>query len=248
MTDLHIHILPGVDDGSASMEESLRMARMAVDSGVTDMAVTPHCNLPWNPQVLWAPELQERTGQLQRELDRQHIPLTLHTGMEIYGTPDVPGMFRDGRLCTLGGSRYPLIEFAFTDCAQEAARILRRLLELGYRPLVAHPERYRYLQQHPGLVNQWAGMGCLFQINRGSLYGRFGRGAEQLAWALLDRGFAACIATDAHGAARRTPWMRDVRQLIAEEYSPRLAQRLLEDNPRRILRDQEIELEEPDWF
>ena len=91
-------------------------------------------------------------------------------------------------------------------------------------------------------------MGCLFQVNRGSLLGRFGGHAQELAYALVERGFAAAVASDAHSPRVRTPWMEDVRDLLTQEFSPRGSRALLLDNPRKILKDEPITLAEPEWF
>ena len=123
-----------------------------------------------------------------------------------------------------------------------------RVLALGLRPIVAHPERYRYAQDEPRLLNLWADMGCLLQVNRGSLLGRFGPRAEALGHGLVARGFAAFVASDAHTSVVRTPWMRDVQQLLRREYSPRTARLLLEENAERVLCNETIEMDEPDWF
>ena len=198
MIDIHAHILPGVDDGSPSMEDSLEMAALATESGVSTMIVTPHCNLP--------------------------------------------------RTDCLAGSRYPLVEFPFSDYAHEATGILGEILELGLRPVVAHPERYLFAQAEPRLLNLWTDMGCLLQVNRGSLLGRFGRREQALAFALVERGFASFVASDAHSPLRRTPWMHDVYTLLCSEFSVRTADLLLKENPGRILGNQQITLDEPDWF
>ena len=248
MIDLHIHIIPQVDDGAFGMEEALRMAWMAADSGVTEMVATPHCNLPSNPEMLWAADLRNALARFRAEVEKQKIPLKLHMGMEIFGTPDVPELFREGKLTTLAGSHYPLIEFPFTDYGEQATEILGELLDSGYRPLIAHPERYRYTQREPQILNLWADMGCLFQVNKGSLLGRFGQSAEELSWTMLDRGFVSAVASDAHRSNFRTPWMREVEALISDEFSRKLAYHVLEETPRRILQDEKIEWTEPVWF
>ena len=115
MIDLHCHILPGVDDGAASDEESLAMARLAVESGVTAIAATPHCNLPGGPRNYVDAALRDRFLHLARLLVREEIPLRLYTGAEVYATPEVPALLRDRRLLTLGGSRYLLVEFGFDE-------------------------------------------------------------------------------------------------------------------------------------
>ena len=248
MIDIHAHILPQVDDGSPSLECSLEMARLAVESGVTAMIATPHCNLPGSRQPLWADPLTRRAQELSRVLEKRQIALRLYAGMEIFGTPDTAEKLREGKLCTLAGSRYLLIEFPFHDYGREATQILKSVLDLGLRPIVAHPERYRYTQDEPRLLNLWTDMGCLLQVNRGSLLGRFGERAEALGHSMVGRGFAAFAASDAHTSVSRTPWLRDVQELLRREYSPRTAKLLLTEHAQKVLRDETIEMDEPDWF
>ena len=107
MIDLHSHILPELDDGSDSLAESLAMARMAVDSGVTAMVATPHCAFDRRDEVL------ESWKLLSQALKETRIPLKLYPGMEIFGTDETVRLLREGKLLTLNGSRYPLVEFDF---------------------------------------------------------------------------------------------------------------------------------------
>lgn len=242
MIDIHSHILPELDDGAQSLEDSLAMARMAVDSGVTAMAATPHCADDRSREVYRAWRL------LRQALKEAGIPLRLYLGMEIFGTRDTARLLREERLFTLNGSRYPLIEFSFHSSGEEETWILRSVCKAGFTPIVAHPERYAYVQQDPEIANRWRRMGCLLQVNRGSLLGRFGGSAQEMAAELVERGFAAAVATDAHSSRVRTPWMEDVRQLLTREISPLCARTLLQDNPRRILKNEMIPSAEPEWF
>lgn len=241
MIDLHSHILPGMDDGARDTETALHMAVLAVRSGVGTMVVTPHCVSGGAEQV------RERLTRLRAAVEATGIPLRLYSGMEIFGSPNTAALLRSGELLTIHGSRYPLIEFAFESDGEEETEILHRVLQAGYIPLVAHPERYRYIQEDPDLVNLWARMGCRFQINRGSLLGRFGTAAMETAWALTYRGFATVVASDAHSAVQRTPWMRDVREQLERRISPEAAW-LLQENPRRILNDERLPDLAPEWF
>lgn len=242
MIDLHSHILSEQDDGAQSLRESLAMARMAVDSGIRAMVATPHCADDRTREVYGAWQL------LREALEENGIPLRLYLGMEIFGTPDTARMLREGKLFALNGSRYPLIEFSFRSDGEEESDILHSICRAGYRPLVAHPERYAYIQENPDLINRWHRMGCLFQVNRGSLLGRFGRHARETAFELVERGFATVIASDAHSYRMRTPWMEDVRQMLSEEISPLCAEVLLQENPRKILKNEELPPVEPEWF
>ena len=242
MIDLHSHILPGLDDGAQTLQDSLAMARMALDSGVTTIVATPHCAGDRRAEVY------ESWQFLRQALIECDLPLQLLLGMEIFGTPDTPRMLRDGQFFTLNNSRYPLVEFSFHSDGEEETAILEEICQGGFRPLVAHPERYSYVQRDPRLLNRWHQMGCLFQLNRGSLMGRFGRSVQHTAAALLERGFVTVIASDAHSSRTRTPWLRDIRQALSEEISPQCARLLLRDNPNRIIQNETLQPAEPDWF
>lgn len=242
MIDLHSHILPGMDDGAQNLEESIAMARMALDGGITAMVATPHC----------AEDRRRRTYEswllLKDALEECELPLELYLGMEIFGTVDTARMLRNGTMYTLNNSRYPLIEFSFRSDGEEETAILKEVCRAGFQPLVAHPERYLYVQENPAIINNWCRMGCLFQLNRGSLMGRFGRRVQHTAIMLLERGFVTAIASDAHSARIRTPWLADIRKLLKEEISDYCAQLLLEDNPSRIIHNEDLQSLDPDWF
>ena len=248
MIDIHTHILPHVDDGAESWSDSLTMAQMALRSGVETLVATPHCGMP-GQDVEGAKELlMQQYARLQESLTQAEVPLNVCMGMEIFGTEDTARLLERGRLITLNQTRYPLIEFPFTQYARQATAILEEVLSLGYRPVVAHPERYLYVQTDPTLLNVWADMGCLLQVNRGSLLGRFGRTAEELSWAMVERGFVFAVASDAHSPDVRTTWMKDVRDLLENEYSVQAARLLLRERPAQLLRDKEIVMPEPNWF
>ncbi len=242
MIDLHSHILPELDDGAQRFRDSLEMAQLAVKSGVTAMVATPHCMQGGAREVTLTAKL------LQEALQEDGIRLRLYVGMEIFGTMDTLRLLKEGQLLTINNSRYPLVEFAFHSDGEMETRILHQLVEAGYQPLVAHPERYYYIQEEPTILNRWKKMGCLFQINKGSLTGRFGRTPQHLAMALVDRGFATVVASDAHSPIVRTPWMQDVQELLTEEFSPVAAEYLLHRNPLSIIRNEQLLSAEPAWF
>lgn len=248
MIDIHAHILPGLDDGSADLETSLEMAALAVESGVTAITATPHYCV-FGPQAQCHKDLvQETAAAFRQALAAENIPLKLFVGMEILGTPQVPELLGDGVLMGLADTRYPLIEFPFSGYAAQATEVLDALCRDGWRPVIAHPERYRYIQEEPALLNLWVQMGCLLQINKGSLLGRFGRREAALSHGLVQRGFVFAVASDAHSSAFRTPWMAQVKQLLSEDFSPAVAHDLLTVNPRRLLSGAELPMTEPDFF
>ena len=240
--DLHCHILPGLDDGSQSLQETLEMLHLAAQSGVRATVATPHCA---GDSVS---ETSDGLMLLREAMEDLRIPVTIYPGMEILGLADTAQLLRAGKLLTLNGSQYPLIEFPFHEAAEDNTRILSDVIQAGYRPLIAHPERYECVQEESECINQWYQMGCLFQINRGSLLGRFGRRVQGMAFSLVDRGFATVVASDAHSSRMRTPWLLDVYELLEHEFSPRAARHLMWNNPQKILNNERILPVNPAWF
>ena len=240
MIDIHSHILPEIDDGSIDMVCSVEMAEIAVEAGVTAMIATPHSNQRGGFENYASSELAERFQILKNELKTENVQLEMYLGMEVFGTHDVPQLYREGKLLTLNNSRYMLIEFDFYSDAYRMERVLYGLLDEGCVPVIAHPERYFVLQEEPEIINSWVDDGMAVQVNKGSLSGRFGRGAKRLAHILLADGNISCIASDAHGAQLRTPDMSDVQEYLAVEASEETAEILLYENPKRILLNQPL--------
>lgn len=242
MFDIHSHILPGLDDGARNLDMSVKMALMAAESGVRAMIATPHCREDRALKVA-------RTFVLLRDaLKELAVPLDIYPGMEIFGTKDTASLLKSNKLFTLNNSRYPLVEFGFRSDGDRETEVLKSLVKAGYTPVVAHPERYIYIQRDPEFLNIWKRSGCLFQVNRGSLLGRFGRREQELALALVDRGFASVVASDAHSPDIRTPYMADVKELLEREFSHEAAEFLLEFCPEAIANDKDIHADDPVWF
>lgn len=237
MIDIHSHILPGVDDGSPDMEESLEMIRIAADSGVRAMVATPHGNIPGMYENYNGARLQAAFDELIRRVEAEKIPVRILRGMEVYTTEDMPGRLRRGELLTLNGSCYLLMEFDFRESISWCTSMLERALAEGVVPIVAHPERYYAVCQEPWCVYTWLEMGCHAQLTRGSILGKFGREVKQASDYLLQHNLVACVASDAHSSSHRTPYMQDVYDYLALRYSREYAQMLLFDNPKKICGD-----------
>ncbi len=241
MIDIHVHILPDVDDGSPDSVISLEMADQAVTGGVNRLVMTPHCNIPgmfdnYNDDDV----IRRRMKVFQDQVAEAGIPLTLYTGMEVFGTPEVPAYLKEGRLLTINDTRYLLIEFPFEGSSYYVTDILSDICRMDYTPIVAHPERYGYVQKDPGLVDYWIRMGCGIQVNKGSLLGRFGRASYYCGFRLLEEGMVSCIASDAHHSEWRTTYMDEVRMLLSREFGEDYADFLTRVNPERILEGKEL--------
>ena len=238
LLDLHCHILPGVDDGAECMEESCEMAQLAGESGVRGLEATARCNIPGGYRNYWSDDMRTMLPEVEYQLQQKNIPLKLYMGMEVFATNDVPELLAAGKILTINNSRYLLIEFDFEESYVRAQRILQNTCAAGAIPIIAHPERYAFVQSDLAYVRELKDMGCILQINKGSLYGAFGRRSKDAAHLLMENRLADIVSSDAHGPYRRTPYMRDAHEVVCRDYSPDYAQLLFRDNPYRVLTNQ----------
>ncbi len=203
MIDTHLHILPGVDDGPETLEQSLALAHALVREGVHTAVATPHYNdeFPQRP----AAEIRERVYYLQQALDHYNIPLRLFAGHEALIKPGLVEDIQAGRLATINGGRYLLLELWNTSWIPETERVIFELRASGITPVLAHPERYRVFQKEPDRLAALLQQGVLAQVTASSLVGMQGTTARRTAEILLKRGLVRCIASDAHGLHKRPP-------------------------------------------
>lgn len=238
LCDLHTHLLPGVDDGASTMEYALQMLRNAAASDVALLAVTPHCNRPYERPNYLDDDLLDRFAQLQQAA--KDIPVQLVLGAEVFANELLPQLLQQKKLPTVNGSRYLLTEFpvdATPDFFQEA---LQSILTLGYIPLIAHPERYLAVCKAPQIVAPWLDMGCHLQLTGGSITGEYGKTVQRTAAFLLQQDFVACIASDAHGIHHRSNFLLDVYDHLSLRYSKQYAGCLMYENPMGICLDDDI--------
>lgn len=239
MVDIHCHILPEVDDGAESLAEALEMARMAAASGVTDLAATSHFQGDGDePAALEA--LYRQFKRLEKAVAEERIPLKLHLGAEILCLPQTILLARDRELPTMGDTDYVLCEFFFDAPYSYMDEILAGIAECGYRPVIAHPERYGAIQRQPRRAQRWFRRGYVIQVNKGSVLGAFGSRAQDTAQWLLEMGNVHILASDAHSACRRTTDLSRLEKWLLEHYPPDYTRLLLEDNPGRLLRGEDM--------
>ena len=203
MIDLHSHILPALCDGSQNLETSLQMAKMAVADGTTHLACTPHIypGLYENTTEL----IEQARINLQAELDKQAIPLTLIIGADIQLSPKVMRGLKNGSMPTLNHSRYFLLEpshhVAVTDLADQVANFINA----GFVPIITHPERLHWIEDHYSVFVESVKRGAWIQITAGAITGIFGKTAKKYAERFLKEGLVHIIASDAHNVEQRSP-------------------------------------------
>lgn len=231
MIDLHIHILPGIDDGPADIAASLQLARVCVAEGTEAVVATPHVSERHDNRPA---AIREGLKALRLALAEEGIELAVHSGAEV--AIDQLDVLDDDeiRALALGGGSTILLETPYAGWPMGLERHTVRLAELGVRVLLAHPERSAGLRTAGGveLLRTAVERGVYVQLTAGSLTGRFGRDIQKTARGLLDAGLVHILAGDAHDAHRRPPLMREAAEAIGDA---ELASWLTVDAPRALL-------------
>lgn len=236
MIDLHCHLLPGIDDGPATMDESLELARYAVENGITHSIVTPHIHPGrWENEAL---SIRSAMDSFKRALSDQDIPLTIGMSGELRVGLEALQMVAAHRVPFLGkwGSDYViLLEMPHSHIPTGIQQMIQWMLQRNIRPLIAHPERNKDILRKVEKVQPLVDLGCLFQVTAGSIAGRFGSTARARARQLLEMGVVTVLATDAHNVKRRPPSLQEGKDAAAVIVGQDIAQRLVFDNPWKIV-------------
>ena len=240
MIDIHNHILPGVDDGASDIYETLEMVRLAEESGVTAIVATPHCNITGGEENYYSEEYIANIRNVREIVKEEGFSVEILPGAEAFATPQLPELLQDGKIMTLNQSKYLLMEFDFHANPEFAEWITEEVRKLGVIPVIAHPERYRFVQKDPNIVYRWRMKGYPIQINKGSFLGKFGNSARECAYLLMDHHLVSVVASDAHSPYRRTPHMRKTYQELLAEYPKSYVEMVFEENPRRICNNEPI--------
>lgn len=235
LTDVHTHLIPGVDDGAPDLKAALATLEKMFDDGVRAVAATPHLNAS-NPNS----DRRARADEVWPELvarARAVVPgLALHRGYEIQ--LDTPDLDLSDEGLRLAGSRFALVEFHSFTVPDRSAEALARIAEGGCVPIIVHPERYWGYDRDLSIVPDWRRAGALLQLNSGSLLGEYGENVRTTALRLLREGRIDLMASDNHARPDRSPSLLHVWEHLVRQGLEEKANLLLATNPRRVLRDE----------
>lgn len=237
MIDLHCHVLPGIDDGPATVEDALALARAMVADGIEQAVATPHV-FPGRFDNTLSSIAPVHAAFCQR-LAQEGIALRLHVAGELRLSAELLDRLGSGDLPFLNQTeqarpRAMLLEMPDGQVPLGTDRLCLALTRQGITPLIAHPERNRGVMEQASRLDPLLDAGCQFQLTAGSLLGDFGSRAQDTAWDLLERGQVAVVASDAHNLRGRAPRMSAARELLAQEFGEAVARRLTRDNPARL--------------
>ncbi|HOI44973.1 MAG TPA: hypothetical protein PLX50_05135 [Candidatus Aminicenantes bacterium] len=235
MIDLHCHILPGLDDGARTIEESVAMARLAAEDGVRTIVATPHLfRGQFGAGGFGVIELRRR--ELAEEIRRQGIALEILAGAEVHISHNLIEEIRKNRAyLVLAGSPYMFLEFPTEHVFSGVRELLFELMTEGVTPIIAHPERNSVFTENPGLLFDLIEMGGLAQANGRSFMGGYGSLVEETAFRFLEWNFIHFIASDGHSPRSRPPRLSEAVRAAARVIGEKNASALVEDNPRAVL-------------
>ena len=233
LVDIHCHVLPGVDDGAPALKDALELLRMAHEDGITAMILTPHYRGHYRKKT---PEiLRQRFEELCAEVRKELPQMELYLGSEAAWERDLGEKVAEGRVLTLHGSPYVLLEFEFGCMRSQMLDGVMDVVSCGYTPIIAHAERYDVFRKDKTLVDEVLSMGALVQINADSVLGKRGFALKRCCHRLLKQGKAHFVASDAHDTQDRPPLLRECFDYMSKRYGEDYAWLLLRDNARAML-------------
>lgn len=223
--DIHSHILPGIDDGSQSMEQTLKMLRIAEEEGITDMIATPHHKYGrHNASPATVNRLRDEVQKLALE---EGLHIRIHTGNELFYYTDIEDVIREERICYMGNSDCILVEFNPMENYTYIHNALYQLQCNGYQPVIAHIERYLCIAKDKKKANELHDMGIRIQVNADSIVGDNGFGIKGFTKYLLKNELIDYVGTDSHSHERRAPRMTKCVNLLYKKYNKEYVDRIL---------------------
>jgi protein-tyrosine phosphatase len=242
MIDIHAHILPGMDTGIMHNRKALELANQAVEQGVDKLVATPSF-FPGQTEFTFAC-VKDKVTELQELLDREEIELELLPGFEIYLDFKIVSLFKSGVLGGLNDSRYVLIELPMENIPDYTDELFFDLHDLGYTPIIAHPERNQEIRKMPNLLYKWIKEGSLAQLNAGSLVGNFGPPVEETAKILVENNLVHFLGSDLHTLNSRGECLEEAIIELKKLVGRRQGEQFLE-NSKAVINNEEVEIIPP---
>lgn len=236
MVDLHTHILPGVDDGADNFHEAMEMLDIAASNGTTHIVLTPHY---LTREHIFAPlkknDILSRFETFKEAAAQQYPGIKLYSGAELFAVNNIIDVIEDDQIIPINGTKYVLTEFGFEDRLSRATDVATMLTGHGYVPVLAHPERYNFIQRNPRDIVRFLEMGCLIQINTTSLSGFSGRLAQDVALSFLENNLVTAVASDSHSMYHRVPNLSEAYAFVSSNFSDTYAEDIFYNNPLAII-------------
>jgi len=242
LIDIHNHILWGLDDAPNDVEESLKMLKTAQKNGIKKIVATSHyIEGSYQPD---SKEIKRKILELRKIKDEKNIDIEIFQGLEVFLSVDILEYLNQNKLLTINNSKYLLIEFPFLNIPLNSDKIIYQIMKKGLRPIIAHPERTETIINDASTLIPFIDMGCLTQVNAGSITGYFGERIKKTALELIERDMVYTIASDSHNSHERKPNLSEayikIEKLKGKEYVKKLKK-----TAEIIIDDEDAEYIEP---
>lgn len=246
MIDFHTHILPNIDDGSRSIDETFNLIKEAKEAGFTGIVLTSH--YIENYYETNVPERDVWVKAISENLSAKGIDTNLYLGNEIYISNNMMNLLEQGKASTINNSCYVLFELPLNAEPLNLYDVIYSLQENKLIPILAHPERYSYVQKEPELIHDLIQKGCLMQANYGSIIGQYGVKAEYIVKKFLENDMIHFLGSDVHRQNSIYPKISFALEKIREIVGEDKLEELTTINPQLVLSNKKIEIEEPEEF
>ena len=246
MIDFHSHIVYDVDDGSDSIDTSLKILKLAEKAGFDNIILTPHYMEDY--YEFSANQICNKVNELQELCKENDINIKLYQANEIYIANDIVDLLENNKASTINGSDYVLFELPMNEEPPNLLEVIYSLKENNKIPIIAHPERYTYIQKDPNKLIELIDMGVLFQSNYGSIVGQYGKECKKVVKELLKNNFIHFLGTDIHKSTSIYFKMEEIKKELEKILTQEQIENLEEKNAEKVLKNEEIEIVEPNFI
>lgn len=242
MIDVHSHIIPSIDDGSSSFEESYKMIEKAKEAGFTDIIATSH----YIEEYYEVDSLKRHSvvEAMNKVIQEKGLNIKIHTGSEIFVTQDIVKLIKEKKATTLADSKYILFELPMNSMINYLDNVIFEIKSNGLIPVIAHPERYSYVQNDPNFVYNLIKNGVLFQANYASITGYYGKSAKKVLTKMLKADMIHFLGSDSHNSKKYDNINESIK-ILEKIITKEKLEKLTTVNPRHILNNEPIQIEEP---
>lgn len=229
--DIHCHILPGVDDGAKNMDIALALIEKEIEAGVETIILTPHFR-----KEMFEPDMEDIWNAYDELLyETRYKNIRLYLGCEFHANMEMVETLDNDLRPTLADSRYVLTEFAHNSTRAFMKERADALLMSGYRPIIAHIERYRATRKDFDLIEDLIEMGCEVQVNADAIIGRDGLGAQRFCKKLMQEDMLHYVGSDTHNLRGRAPHLCECCEYLKKHMGRLYTSRIMRDNPSKIV-------------
>ena len=239
MIDFHNHFIYNLDDGPETIEESIDMLKCASKQGITQIVQTVHFQHPkMDNKKISLNIIQEKINNLKFEMSKERINIKLHVAAEVFYLPNLMDICNNS-LVTVGNGKYMLIEFSTNIFPSNYEKELYKLQNKGITPIIAHPERYRFVQNNLDIIGQWIEKDYVIQLDAGSLIGDFGEKVKKISFQIIHKYGLHLLGSDAHNNKKRNFCLGYAYSFLSDNYNFEIVE-LLKKNASLLLKGEKL--------